>query len=285
MDLILLTLLFSTLGMQAATQDRAVSPIRVMSFNIRFATANDGPNHWEHRHGAAAQAIARFDPDLLGTQETLASQRDFILERFPHFRAVAVGRDDGADAGEMSPVFYRADRFELIESGVFWLSPTPQVVASVGWDARITRIATWIRLRDLKAPESKSILWVNTHFDHVGSQARLESARMILAFVGERRGDHDVIVTGDFNTGEGSDPWVALTSDGLLRDTYRVVHPQRQPDEGTFTAFDPANNRGDRIDWILVSDAFSVLDAEIDQRLYDGRLPSDHFAVTATVSR
>lgn len=285
MELVLISLLLWAQAVVPASQTEPTPMIRVMSFNLRFATANDGPNHWDLRHGAAAQAIARFEPDLLGTQETLASQRDFVLKQFPHFRAVAVGRDDGAEAGEMSPVFYRADRFDLVESGVFWLSPTPQVVASVGWDARITRIATWVRLRDRQSADAKPILWVNTHFDHVGTQARLESARMILVFVRERQAGHDLIVTGDFNAGEGSEPWLALTSGEVLRDTYRIAHPERKPGEGTFTAFDPANTQGDRIDWILVSDAFTVLDAEIDQRLYDGRLPSDHFAVTATLLR
>ena len=272
-------------GMIAPTRDEPAGAVKVMSFNLRFATAADGPNHWDLRHGAVVKAIARYDPDLLGTQETLASQRDFILEQFPHFRVVAVGRDDGIDAGEMSPVFYRADRFELIESGVFWLSSTPEVIASVGWDARITRIATWARLRDLGAPDARTILWVNTHFDHVGVQARLESARLIRNFVETRQADHDLIITGDFNAGEGSEPWVALTVGDVLRDTHRVVHPQRMPDEGTFTAFDPTRTGGDRIDWILVSSAFAVIDAEIDRRLYDNRLPSDHFAVTATLKR
>jgi endonuclease/exonuclease/phosphatase family metal-dependent hydrolase len=285
MELSLLVLMVVLLGAPAPANADPVPAIRVMSFNLRFATANDGPNHWDLRQGAVGQAIARFDPDLLGTQETLASQRDFVLERFPHLRAIAVGRDDGAEAGEMSPVFYRADRFELIESGVFWLSPTPDTVASIGWDARITRIATWVRLRDLKAADARPILWVNTHFDHVGTQARLESARLIRTFVESRQADHDLIVTGDFNTGEGSEPWDALTAGDLLRDTHRIVHPQRLPNEGTFTAFDPARTEGDRIDWILVSRAFVVTDAEIDRRLYDGRIPSDHFPVTATLAR
>jgi endonuclease/exonuclease/phosphatase family metal-dependent hydrolase len=185
----------------------------------------------------------------------------------------------------MSPVFYRRERFELVESGHFWLSPTPDLVGSIGWDARITRLATWVVLRDRTVPESRPILFLNTHFDHVGQQARLESARVIRNFVEARLDRFDAIVAGDFNAGEDSPPYRALKAGDALRDTYRLVQPERQGNEGTFTAFDPNATGGDRIDWILVSGAFGVIDAEIDRRLYDGRLPSDHFAVTAVVGR
>lgn len=262
--------------------------LRVTTFNIRFGTADDGPNHWNLRRQAVLDAIRAFDPDLLGTQETLAFQKDFLLENLPHYAVIAAGRDDGRAAGEMTALFYRRDRFELLDSGHFWLSPTPESVASVGWDAAITRMATWARLRDRRAPTTTApLLVINTHFDHVGQRAREESARLIRHRAEVLGQGCSIIVMGDFNAGEGAPPYEALVAPTpdrrALRDAYRAIHPRRQPDEGTFTAFDPARVNGDRIDWILVDERLTPVSAEIDRATRAGRIPSDHFPVHVVV--
>ncbi|MGA1367092.1 MAG: endonuclease/exonuclease/phosphatase family protein [Blastocatellia bacterium] len=268
--------------------------VRVMSYNIRYGTANDGENHWDKRRTFLLDTIRQFDPDLLGTQETLGFQRDYLAESLPSYEVLGVGRDDGAEKGEMTALYFKRDRFEKLEGGHFWLSETPEIPASKSWDTALTRMATWVRLRDRQDPRAKPILFLNTHFDHRGQQARLESARLLRRRVATWGRDHRVIVTGDFNAGEGTDPYLALfgseetgkggagTASPLL-DTYRVVSPVRGMEEGTFSGFKAENLRGPRIDWIGASRDWKVRDARIDRTQREGRTPSDHFAVTAIV--
>ncbi|MFN6128308.1 MAG: endonuclease/exonuclease/phosphatase family protein [Planctomycetota bacterium] len=271
-----------------ASATLAAEPIRVMSFNIRYGTANDGVNRWENRRTALMETIRRFDPDLLGTQETLAFQREYLLEQLSGFATVAAGRDDGKEAGEMAALFYRKDRFEAIDSGHFWLSETPDRVASKGWDAALPRIATWARLRDRKDPDAAPILFLNTHFDHRGQQARAESARLIISKLQELAPQCRLVVTGDFNADPNASPYANLfatnpTSARQLVDTFRVVHAAPEPDEGTFSGGDAKQTGGSRIDWIGCSEEFIVQSAEIVRDATDGRTPSDHFPVTSVI--
>lgn len=266
----------------------APAPVRVMSFNVRYGTARDGANHWDRRKDFLAATVAAFDPDLLGTQETLAFQRDFLAAKLKGYAAFGAGRDDGKDAGEMAALFYRTTRFERLAGGHFWLSETPDVPGSKGWDAALPRIATWVKLKDRTAPTGPPVLFLNAHLDHKGAKARRESARLIRAKAAELGAGCRVVVTGDFNCGEGSDPYTALfgPADGhpsQLSDTFRAAHPTRGKDEGTFNGFDPTATTGDRIDWIAVSRDWDVGEAGIDRTTKDGRVPSDHFPVTAVL--
>jgi endonuclease/exonuclease/phosphatase family metal-dependent hydrolase len=287
----LLLLIIAATGCASGGADSdPAEALRVSTYNIRFGTANDGPNHWDLRQDALIDSIKAFDPDVLGTQETLASQRDLLVAQMPDYVALAAGRDDGREAGEMTAVLYKADRFDLLASGHFWLSESPETVASIGWDASMTRMATWLKLRDRRSPAGRPILVINTHFDHVGKQARLESARLIRRRAAELGDGCSIVILGDFNCGEDEPPYRALVvgdeSDDLkLIDAYRVAHPERGPNEGTFHGFKPETAGNRRIDWVVVSDDFQVVSAEIDRRLYRGRIPSDHFAVNAVLKR
>jgi endonuclease/exonuclease/phosphatase family metal-dependent hydrolase len=263
-------------------------PVRVMSFNIRYGTAADGENHWDKRQEFLAETIAAFEPDLLGTQETLASQRDFLADKLRGYGVFAAGRDDGKDAGEMAALFYRKERFEKLDGGHFWLSETPDKPGVKGWDAALPRVATWVKLKDLAAPTAPPVLFLNTHFDHRGVKARLESARLIRKKVGELGVGCRVIITGDFNAGEGSEPYAALFADAdgkpsPVMDTFRVAHPTRGKEEGTFSGFKAGSVSGARIDWIAASRDWDVRLAGIDRTARDGRTPSDHYPVTAVL--
>ena len=267
------------------------TPLTVMSFNIRYGTAADGDNAWPHRRDAVIECIRRVDPDLLGTQETLAFQRDELAAGLPGYGVVAAGRDDGREAGEMTAIYYRHARFEEVEAGHFWLSPTPEAVGSQGWDAALPRIASWVRLRDRQRPEGHHLLFLNTHFDHRGTVARRESARLIRRWLSEQAADCRLIVSGDFNAAEGSEPYAALFGDapagssGLLTivDTLRQITSEPGPNEGTFTGFDAGQMGGPRIDWIGCSPDWRVVAAGIDRTSDGGRTPSDHAAVTARI--
>ncbi|MBM3964060.1 MAG: hypothetical protein FJ308_03195 [Planctomycetes bacterium] len=276
----------------AARGAESVPLIRVMSFNIRYGTANDGVNRWDARKDFLVETIEDFDPDLLGTQETLASQRDYLAERMPDFDFVAAGRDDGNEKGEMAALYFRKERFEKLNSGHFWLSETPEKVGSKGWDAALPRIATWVKLKDLRMPESEPILFLNTHFDHQGERARAESAQLIRRKLVQMGEGYRCIVTGDFNADPAQPPYrelFELDTNGtggqssLLVDTLRVYTPTKQLEEGTFSGFDATKTGGSRIDWIACSREFEVRLAGIDRTSLEGRTPSDHFPVTAVL--
>src|SRR5688572_15142015 len=194
-----------------AAAARADATLRVMSFNIRYGTAKDGPDHWARRRELLVDTIRKFDPDLLGTQETLLEQAEFLAEKFPQYAWLGVGRDDGKRKGESVAIYWKKDRFEKQDGGHFWLSETPDVPASKSWDTSLTRMATWVKLRDRKADgRASQLVWVNTHFDHMGKQARLESGKVIRAWLRKNAADLPVVVTGDFNTDAGSAPFKAL---------------------------------------------------------------------------
>lgn len=264
--------------------------LRVMTFNIRYGTAKDGENHWDKRHQFLLETIQAFDPDLLGTQETLAFQRDYLVEKLKQYDSFGVGRDDGREAGEMAALFYKRDRFEKLDGGNFWLSETPDQVASKSWDSSLTRIVSWVKLRDRKDASTPIITYFNTHFDHRGAVARLKSAELLRSKVETLPIGSSVVITGDFNATDTSDPYRALLDPtagkaATLIDVYRAVHPVREPNESTFSGFDASKTNGSRIDWIFCSKDWDVVSAQIDHTSRDGRTPSDHFPVTGVLRR
>ena len=198
------------IGAEAAAPELSARPfLRVMSFNIRYNTPSDSANAWPYRKDLAASMIRFHHADLAGLQEALKGQIDDLVERLPGYGWFGVGRDDGRERGEFSAIFYRRDRVELLEGSTFWLSEEPDSVGSIGWDADYTRIVTWGRLRDRAT--GRVFFHFNTHFDHLGEQARLESARLLVTRVKEIAGTAPVIVTGDFNCRESSEPYLVLT--------------------------------------------------------------------------
>lgn len=270
-------------------ETKASSDIRVMSYNIRYGTANDGPNHWNLRKDWMVETIEAFRPDLLGTQETLAFQKDFLASKLPGYEAFGVGRDEGNDKGEMTALFYRKDRFEKVEGGHFWLSKTPEKPGSKSWDTSLTRMVSWVKLKDkTRSDDAAQILFLNTHFDHRGKVAREESARLIRTKSLELAKGGPIILTGDFNAGDNEPPYPALFGaiegkPSHLVDTFRSIHPQPGNEEGTFSSFSAKETRGARIDWIGCSRDWQIRGAGIDRTQKNGRTPSDHFAVTAVL--
>lgn len=254
--------------------------VRVMSFNIRFGSAKDGDNHWDKRHPLVVEAIKNYDPDLLGTQETLKFQAEYLQDKLTHMTYVGWSRDAN-DQGEQCGILFRTNRFTLNDSGQFWLSDEPETKFSKSWDSSLPRVATWVNLTDNKT--NAKLLFLNTHFDHRGVQARLESAKLIRKFVESQPEGLPIVVTGDFNCGDDSEPYQHLLQSSRLVDTFRNVHPEKSAGEGTFGGFKRLTD-GARIDWVLVSGDWNVSDAAIDRFAKDGKNPSDHYPVTATMT-
>lgn len=263
--------------------------LRVMSFNVRYGTARDGDNHWDKRKNLAADTVLAFDPDLLGTQETLAFQKDFLAEKMPEYTAIGVGRDSGDDTGEMTALFFKTKRFKVLDQGHFWLSETPSVPGSKSWDTSLTRMCSWVRLEDRNADSKRPILFMNTHFDHRGGEARKQSAKLMRQQADQLGKGCDVVLTGDFNAGEDSDPYRELFTRApqstVFLDTYATLRPANEPGEGTFSGFQSSNVQGARIDWIAVRGQWQVEETAIVRAEINGRTPSDHFPITAVLKQ
>jgi endonuclease/exonuclease/phosphatase family metal-dependent hydrolase len=265
------------LGLAVAAQAAAQQPLDVMSFNIRYGTANDGENRWEARREQLFALLKAENPDVVGLQEALHFQIDEILAAVPGYRMVGVGRTDGGQGGEYVAILYRASRLSVRQTNTFWLSDTPDVVRSNTWGAALERICTWALFDDkLGTP----FYLYNLHMDHISQPAREKSAALVLDRIAARTPALPVVVTGDFNTGESNPVTKAML--GRFRDTYRVLHPDAT-EVGTANQFKPGMTTGEKIDYVFVEPGTEVLSAEIVRTAANGRYPSDHFPVTARV--
>jgi endonuclease/exonuclease/phosphatase family metal-dependent hydrolase len=267
-----------------ATVPVPADAIRAMTFNIRYGTAPDGENAWPLRRDLTLRAIRDFDPIVLGVQEALRFQLDEIGAEFPDLGEIGVGRDDGIQAGEYSAIFYDRRRLEPLDHGTFWLSDSSDVPGSTSWGNRIPRIVTWAHFRDRANGAAFHVF--NTHWDHESQPARERSADFLLERAHTIAGpDSPIIVTGDFNAGESNPAFRTLVagSSGAasvqLRDTFRAVHPDATA-TGTFNAF-RGDQTGDKIDAVLATRHWRILDAEIVTLAAGSRYPSDHYPVTA----
>jgi len=273
------------LSERAAQETLAGLPaLTVMTFNLRYGTADDGPNSWPYRRQLVFAVIREGAPDVLGTQEALRFQLDELRASLPGFGEIGVGRDNGKSAGEYAAILYREDRLEILEHGTFWLSETPEVAGSISWGARLPRICTWARLREKVS--GRAFYVYNLHLDHESQESRQNSVELLAERILARAHPDPVIVTGDFNAeqdnpamrylkGEGESP-----SELRLRDSFRVAHPHAVG-VGTFNAFRGITT-GPKIDAVLVSDGWEVDAAAIIRTSQDSRYPSDHFPVIAT---
>jgi endonuclease/exonuclease/phosphatase family metal-dependent hydrolase len=270
----------------AAAAEHTAAPLRVMSFNVRNSNARDGTNSWKYRRDYFFQVIEQFSPSLIGFQEVLADQYDDIVTRMKDYTFVGVAREDGKRKGEWALLGFRRDRFEKLDAGDFWLSEHPEEIGSVSWDAALTRICSWTKLRDRET--QREFMYANTHFDHKGPVARENSARLIVTKMTELAEGKPIVLTGDFNTTEDSKAYAAIarpngSGGAWLVDSYREVHPERLPEEASFNGFKPVL-RGSRIDFIFHSEELKATSATIERdRSPEGKLASDHYAVTAVL--
>ena len=254
--------------------------IRVASFNLRFDNPRDSGNLWKDRAPAVTGLIRFHDFDLFGTQEGLRHQLEDVQKALPQYSFYGVGRDDGKEKGEHAAVFYKKDRFQLLKSGDFWLSETPEK-PSMGWDGRCChRIASWVYLKDKRS--GKKFYAFNAHFDHEGVKAREESSKLILQRIKAIAGNEPVLLTGDLNGDHNSAWYATLSNSGMLKDTYREVSHPYAP-TGTFQAFGTRLQTREIIDHIFVSKHFRVARWGVLTDSYYGKFPSDHFPVLADV--
>jgi endonuclease/exonuclease/phosphatase family metal-dependent hydrolase len=256
----------------------AQSNVKLMSYNIRYDITTSNASPWTERHNAIASQIKRFDADIVGMQEVLDHQRTQLLADLPGFASIGVGRDDGQKAGEYSPIFYKEEHFRLLNSGTFWLSPTPDV-PSKGWDAALNRICTYAQFFDL---ESKESFWVfNTHFDHVGETARMKSAELILQKMKEvtKGANQAVIFCGDLNLNDDH-PTITFVQ-SQMKDALLVSKQVKTKMNRTFNNFDLTTPASNRIDYIFTNAYINVQSFETIVEPFGVSYPSDHFPILA----
>lgn len=264
----------------AFTACGSATSLSVMTFNMRYDNPEDGENNWRFRRERVAEVIKAQDVDVLGTQELLSNQFDDLSGLLTGYQGVGVGRLDGAESGEYCAVFFKKERFTLLNSGTFWLSETPEVVGSLGWDGACERIATWVVLRDR---DGRELFFIDTHLDHVGQVARDEGVSLLMKRIETLSGGRPVILTGDFNSEPESSVVAHVQKDGVLRDA-KAIAAQRSGTDWSFSDFGriPEAERP-LLDYIFVSGDIEAVRYEVLPDTFDGGYVSDHAPVMAVV--
>lgn len=264
----------------AFTACGSATSLSVMTFNMRYDNPEDGENNWRFRRERVADVIKAQDVDVLGTQELLSNQFDDLSGLLTGYQGVGVGRLDGAESGEYCAVFFKKERFTLLDSGTFWLSETPEVVGSLGWDGACERIATWVVLRDR---DGRELFFIDTHLDHVGQVARDEGVSLLMKRIETLSGGRPVILTGDFNSEPESSVVAHVQKDGVLRDA-KAIAAQRSGTDWSFSDFGriPEAERP-LLDYIFVSGDIEAVRYEVLPDTFDGGYVSDHAPVMAVV--
>ena len=273
---IILSVFLVVLSISASAQKFTIG-----SFNVRYDNAGDEGNRWSQRAPVAANLLRFHEFDIFGIQEGLKNQVDDLSKLLPEYAHYGLGRDDGEDAGEHSSIFYRQDKFKLLDKGDFWLSETPDKPGK-GWDATCcNRICTWVHLQDISS--GKKFYYFNAHFDHQGKIARVESGKLIVKKISEIAGDAPAIFTGDLNGGQKSEWYLTLANSGLLTDTYtQVKNPYAN--NSSFNAWGKSVDGYEIIDHVFVTKGFKADKWGILTDTYHGKFVSDHFPILVNVT-
>ena len=280
--------------------------LTVATYNMRYANHDDSinGNGWGQRLPVIASLIQFHDFDIFGTQECKNNQIQDLQHSLPSYTYIGIGRDDGKTEGEYSAIWYKKDKFKLLETHNFWLS-TVTDKPNTGWDAALPRICTWGKFQDNKT--GFVFYFFNLHMDHIGVVARRESAKLVLQKVKELAGKTATILTGDFNVDQTNESYLLIDNSGLLKDAYQLS-PVKLATNGTFNNFDVNSKTDRRIDHIFLSQAFTVQRYGILTDIYwsandsaagkssanapkeliitpsTPRTPSDHYPVMAVIN-
>lgn len=287
--------IYSFLCMLCAVFAAQAQTMTFATYNIRNANAGDSTNGngWGQRYPYIAEMVRFHGFDLFGTQEGKYHQLEDLKAAMPGYEYIGVARDDGKQKGEYSAIFYRTEKFEVLDHGDFWLS-TITDRPNKGWDAALPRICTWGKFRERQT--GFTFLFFNLHMDHIGVQARSESAKLILQKMKEFPEKLPAVLTGDFNVDQNNESYALLDNSGIMRDSYQIADFRYAPN-GTFNNFNPNQCTDKRIDHLFLTKEFKVkkygiltdtyrmenLESTDQKSKYIARTPSDHFPVMIVV--
>lgn len=258
---------------------------KAMTFNIRMDNKRDSINAWPNRASMVVDFMKTVEPDIIGMQEVLPHQYDLLDSLLTDYSSAGVGRNDGARSGEMNPLFYRKEKFDLVRTKTFWLSPTPEIPGTKDWGSSLPRIVTWMELVDKKTHDHFFVF--NTHFAHDSDSARIMSSRILLNSVDSISGGFPFIVTGDFNMLPTSTGYSILTGPSesvpILEDSFSVSDKTPGGPQYTFNGFSDKQGAG-RIDYIFVKPGLKVFEHNTIVKKENGVYISDHWPVETIVS-
>jgi endonuclease/exonuclease/phosphatase family metal-dependent hydrolase len=277
-------LIIFIISLSACTNKAEKDTVKVMTMNVRYDNPNDSINAWPNRIPLVCSFILKEKPDIIGLQEVLWHQYAVMDSALTGYSSVGAGRDDGEKGGEMNPVFFRKDRFDLVRTITFWLSNTPEVAGSKGWGASLPRIVTWLELVDKNKHEH--FFCFNTHFAHDSDSARIMSSKILLNQVGNITEGFPFIITGDFNMAPSSTGYSILTGPAesvpLLRDTYLLSDRRPSGPVSTFNGYTGDTGSG-RIDYIFVRNGMKVMNHTTFVVKENNIYISDHWPVMAEI--
>jgi endonuclease/exonuclease/phosphatase family metal-dependent hydrolase len=248
----------------------------VMTYNIRYDNPGDGINRWDNRKQKVYALVKKYDPEIFGVQEALHHQIEDLKNNLKGYDYIGVGRDDGKQKGEYSAIFYKKSRFKIKKSDTFWLSETPDMPGSKSWDAAITRIATWALFTDKKS--KNDFILMNTHFDHIGKEARAKSAELLLTQASKISSSTPLLVTGDFNCTREESPYQVIMSQKPIA----LQDPAPANPPGTFCSFQVNSIPCRPIDYIFCSLEWKPSDYKVITDNDAANYPSDHLPVQVT---
>lgn len=291
-----LSIIFLILSMSngCSIKEDSKKDLQVVTFNVRYDNPNDGPNRWGNRIPIIESYFVKEKPDIIGMQEVKHNQILDLQKILPEYDYVGTGRDDGKQGGEHTPIFYKKDIFTLLDNSQFWLSETPEIPGSIGWDAAITRIVTWAKFEDKTS--GKTFFFFNTHFDHRGVKAREMSPHLLAEKISAIAGNSPVIVTGDFNIRKNNatigsavyDNLIGtLKSENALNSAELIAETPITTAGSTSTGFRPdwtVGKSGDAIDYIFVNEYFNVNLYRVDRIMKDSIFISDHWPVVSELT-
>lgn len=261
---------------------------KVITYNIRYANNHDGDDSWDNRKAKVVDILKTNNPDIIGLQEVLKKQLTYLDKNLDQYNYVGVGRDDGKTKGEYSPIFYKKDKYTLVDKGWFWISETPNK-PSKGWDAACKRICTWILLNDINT--KTPILVFNTHLDHKGEEARDKGAKLIIDSLKAKAGAiANVFFMGDFNATPGSAPYATLCNNTVLTnaaltDSYTIAG-SKTGTVGTTNSFNTTltdDKIKTRIDYVFCNPAYKKITYTVIGDKVNNHWPSDHMPVMVEV--
>ena len=279
----LLALLLLITGLSAADTPTAPAQqeLKVMTFNLRFAS-EVMPHAWSVRRPVTKACLELTAPDLIGTQEGVMAQLADMRADLPAYAMIGQGRE-GGEKGEYMAIFYRRTRFELLETHDYWLSETPEVVGSKSWKSSLPRMVTWARFRDKAS--GKSFVFVNTHFDHISEEARAQSAKLVRARLEKLPPTDPVLLVGDFNAVTKTSAAYRTFMDGGFLTNLFLAAPERSGEAlNTAHGYQKPRSNGIHIDWILGRGPWKAQTAEVITFEIKGQTPSDHFPVMVKVT-
>jgi endonuclease/exonuclease/phosphatase family metal-dependent hydrolase len=258
--------------------------MKVMTFNIRNGTLDDGPNAWSSRNNIVFSLLEEYDCDFVGLQEALGFQLEDILGALPKYEMIGRTRDISPYEGESCAILFNKEKWELVESGHFWLSEDPKIPGSKSWGASLPRICTMGKFRNKTGGQVVHIY--NTHLDHISTRAREESSGVIIRHINKNRAQKNLVIMGDFNSSEFDMPINYLVQNEILnvQDAYRQKHKRISEEDATYYGWGEHNPAiGARVDYILSSRSLRILSCNVVDFRVSNRYPSDHSPVIAVL--